>query len=132
MPLLHRHYVPHLLAWNAHLAGVFGYFKLPVPRLFFERLGPRTERIVLSDGGSVSLLWSSEDAFLRARSSASLSDTVPRSMRVLPSRQSAMAVHGATSKEVAAWMEVLSFDLFICCLRVILLFDPSTRLVSNR
>ena len=59
VPLLHRHYVPHLLAWNAHLAGVFGYFKLPVPRLFFERLGPRTERIVLSDGGSVSLLWSS-------------------------------------------------------------------------
>ena len=37
IPLLQRSYVPHVLAWNAHLAGYFGYFKLPVYRYLGAR-----------------------------------------------------------------------------------------------
>ena len=40
IPLLHRSYVPHILAWNAHLAGYFGYVKLPVYRYLGGRARP--------------------------------------------------------------------------------------------
>ena len=56
IPLLHRSYVPHILAWNAHLAGYFGYVKLPVYR-YLGGGARREEMVQLSDGGSVSLLW---------------------------------------------------------------------------
>ncbi len=53
MPLLWRTYVPNVFCWNAHLASLFGYMRLrPIaskPAL--------TERILLSDGGTVSLEW---------------------------------------------------------------------------
>ena len=55
IPLLHRAYVPNLFAWNAHLAGFFGYVKLPVRR----RGAPSDTVVTLPDGGCVSLCWSS-------------------------------------------------------------------------
>ncbi len=54
VPLLMRSYVPHLAAWNAHLAGFFGYVKLP------GRRAAAVERIMLPDGGTMSVEWSSE------------------------------------------------------------------------
>ena len=61
IPLLHRSYVPHILAWNAHLAGYFGYVKLPVYR-YLGGGARREEMVQLSDGGSVSLLWATGSA----------------------------------------------------------------------
>jgi len=52
VPLLVRHYMPNVLSWNAHLAGFFGYVKLPGMKAV------AVERITLSDGGTVSLEWS--------------------------------------------------------------------------
>ena len=51
LPLLHRAYVPNMLSWNAHLAGLFGYVKLPGQ--------PQTARevVTLPDGGTVALSW---------------------------------------------------------------------------
>ena len=51
LPLLHRTYIPNLLSWNAHLAGVFGYVKLPGSKV------PFLETITLPDGGTVALSW---------------------------------------------------------------------------
>ena len=56
MPLLLRTYVPNLLSWNAHLAGFFGYVKLPGPR----PTSASREMITMPDGGTVTLTWSSE------------------------------------------------------------------------
>ena len=54
MPLITRHYIPNLLSWNKHLAGIFGYVKLP------GRKPHSTERITLPDGGTISLSWNAE------------------------------------------------------------------------
>lgn len=56
MPLLSRSYVPNLLAWNAHLAGFFGYVKLP------GKEPSRVERVTMPDGGTVRLAWSGDAA----------------------------------------------------------------------
>lgn len=53
VPLLLRTYVPNLLSWNAHAAGVFGYLKLP------GRRPHHCERVTMPDGGTVCLSWSS-------------------------------------------------------------------------
>jgi hypothetical protein len=55
IPLLHRSYVPHILAWNAHLAGYFGYVKLPVYRYLGGRARPE-ETVHLSRIPSLLLL----------------------------------------------------------------------------
>ena len=60
IPLLHRSYVPHILAWNAHLAGIIGYIKLPVYRYLGRARAEET--VLLSDGGCVSLLWATGSA----------------------------------------------------------------------
>ena len=57
MPLLLRTYVPNMLSWNAHLAGFFGYVKLPGPR----PPAARRETITLPDGGTVTLNWWSSE-----------------------------------------------------------------------
>ena len=55
MPIMLRSYIPNLLSWNKHLAGVFGYLKLPT------RVRPHsTERVTMPDGGTVCLSWNSE------------------------------------------------------------------------
>ena len=54
LPLLHRTYVPNMLAWNAHLAGIFGYLKLPGRPL------KNRELITLPDGGTVALSWQND------------------------------------------------------------------------
>ena len=55
MPIVLRHYIPNLLSWNKHLAGVFGYLKLPT-----RRRPHSTERVTMPDGGTVSLSWNAE------------------------------------------------------------------------
>ena len=50
IPLLQRSYVPHVLAWNAHLAGYFGYFKLPVYRYLGGRARPEETVLLPSPG----------------------------------------------------------------------------------
>ena len=52
MPILLRSYVPNILTWNRHLAGVFGYVKLPGQKPH------STERVVMPDGGTIALSWS--------------------------------------------------------------------------